>query len=79
MRQENGKHKDEVVRLGDCDAEFLQECLEVLFDALLTMEANRVMQGRLFSMQACRGAVIGFGLSYPFAGRPFHTGLSPST
>ena len=48
MWSQRGQQFVEVVGFRDRDAEFLQQRLEILLGALLTVKADQVMQGGFF-------------------------------
>src|SRR5947209_18637911 len=58
-------------------AKFMQEPLEVLLDGLLTMEAGRVIEPRLFLSEAPGDADVGLGLAHPFGGAFLHGERGP--
>ena len=68
----------EVMDLRHALALFFQQCLQVLFGRLLTMEAELVMKTFAAAYDYGREPVIVFGLAYPLACRPFQTRLCPS-
>ena len=74
LRQEWRKETLEFVGLFHVDAEFFQQCLQVLLGRLLAMEANLIVQGLTTPREHCGGPVIVFGFGHPFARASFHRG-----
>ncbi len=78
MRQQKRQQMFKNVCARDRQAEFFQERLEVFFRALLTEEARLVIKRVASAVEQFGGAVVGFRLSHPLLGQPFHRGPSPA-
>ena len=77
IRRQFGQELLKRMRFCDGEAKLLEERFEELFNTLLAMEADQIIDGRLGSSELLRAAVIGFGLFYPLARCPFHRALFP--
>jgi hypothetical protein len=78
MGEQIGQEAEQVVRLVDRQAPLFQQGLQVLLDALLTMEANEVMKRGLSAVESGGAAEVVLRLAHPRGRRPLHRGLSLS-
>ena len=79
MRLQCNPQAVEIVRLGDCQPDFLHEGFQEFFGRLLAKEADLI----IVTLSALQGAVreleVVFRFSYPLARRFFHRGRLPAS
>src|ERR1700722_6245088 len=68
---------DEVVGLGYCLADFLEQGFQVFFGTLLAVETDCVMKRRSTSPALTGDDIIGVGLFHPLSRHPLHTTQCP--
>ncbi len=77
VRDQQGQKSNEIVGSRRRQADFHQQGFEIFLGALLAVEATRVRKGIGSAPDLVSGAIIGFGLSDPFARHFFHKGPGP--